>query len=91
LASKLRRPGGNSDLPFAGIRQLVGSSLQSEGDNSNRNRGQRGNDPSRLVENLSDLDADEWNELIRGAVFLFGFFDYFAYFVVTTDERKAKR
>src|ERR1700721_3278681 len=45
-------------LPFAGIRQLVGRSLQSEGENSHRNRGQRGNDPTRLVENVSDLDAD---------------------------------
>ena len=58
LTSKLRHLGGNSDLPFAGIRQRVGSSLQSEGENSDCNRSQRGNDPTRLVENVSDLDAD---------------------------------
>jgi hypothetical protein len=56
LTSKLRHLGGNSDLPFAGIRELVGSSLQSEGENGDRNRSQRGNDPTRLVENVSDLD-----------------------------------
>lgn len=74
-------------LPFAGIPQLVGGSLQGESKNGNRDGRQRGNDPTRLVKNLGNLNSDEWNDLIRGAVFLFGLFGYFAYFVVTRDDR----
>lgn len=78
----------HGDLPLASVPQFVRSSLKSERKSSNRDGGQRGNNPAQLVKNLNNLDADEWNDLIRGAIFLLGLFGFFAYFIVTRDERK---
>jgi hypothetical protein len=77
-----------TQLLLASIPKPISSSFEGEGKNSNGDSSKRRNNPARLVKNLSNLDADEWNDLIRGAVFLFGLFGYFAYFVVTRDERK---
>jgi hypothetical protein len=77
-----------TELIFASGPQLVGSSLKSEGKNSNRDSSEGRDNRAQLVKNLNNLDADEWNDLIRGAIFLLGLFGFFAYFVVTRDERK---
>lgn len=79
---------GVTELIFASGPQLVGSSLKSEGKNSNRDSSEGRDNRAQLVKKLNNLDADEWDDLIRGAIFLLGLFGFFAYFVVTRDERK---
>ena len=75
-------------LVFASVKQFVSRSPQREGEPSygygreSRNGGPQG------VKNFADLDDKERKHAIGGAVFLFGLFGYFAYFVVTRDERK---
>jgi hypothetical protein len=79
--------GKQLQLPFTSVPQFVGGPLQGEGKGGNCYGGQRSENSARLVKNLGNLDADKWNELIRRAVFLFGLFGYFAYWVVTRDKR----
>ena len=80
--------GRQLQLAFASVPKLVLSSFESKGKNGNGYGRKGSNDAPGLIKNLSNLDSDEWNKLIRGAVFLFGLFGYFAYFIVTRDKRE---
>lgn len=80
--------GEQLQLSLAGIPKLVGGPLESEGEKSNRDSSESGDNPARLVKNLGNLNTDEWNNLIRGAAFLFGLFGCVAYIIVGRDERK---
>lgn len=90
LIDSLSSVGGGEQLQLslAGIPKLVGGPLESEGEKSNRDSSESGDNPARLVKNLGNLNTDEWNNLIRGAAFLFGLFGCVAYIIVGRDERK---
>jgi hypothetical protein len=75
-------------LALASVPQPVGGGFKREGEGSNGDGGKSRDSRATLVKNLCDLNSDEWNKLISGAVFLLGLFGYFAYFVVTRDDRK---
>jgi hypothetical protein len=80
--------GQKAQLTFAGIPQPVGSSFQCQGESGNGNGGEGRKNAPHTVKNLRDFNSKEWKELIAGAVFFLGLFGYFAYWVVTRDERK---
>lgn len=79
---------GVIELVVAGPPEPVRGGLKREGEGSDSDGRKGSYSRSGLVKNLRDLDADEWNKLINGAVFLFGLFGYFAYFVVSGDKAK---
>jgi hypothetical protein len=76
------------NLALASVPESISRLAQREREPSDRDGSERGQNTAHLVKNLSDLDAEEWNDLIRGAVFLLGLFSYFAYFVITRDQRE---
>jgi hypothetical protein len=79
---------GEANLPLASVPQSVGSSLERKSEQSNRDSSKGGDSHSSPVKKLADLNGREWDNLIAGAIFFFGLFGYFAYFIVTRDERK---
>ena len=56
---------------------------ESGGESRNDDSGKR-----RNVKNFADLDDNEWKSAISGAVLLSLLCGFFAYFVVTGDDRK---
>jgi hypothetical protein len=79
---------GQFQLALASVPQSIGRPFQGKSEGSNRESGERRKYPAYAVKNLRDFNSKELNNLIAGAVFFLGLFGYFAYFVVTRNERK---
>jgi hypothetical protein len=86
LARQLSHLGGNSNLSLASVPQPVGCPFEGECKNRNGDSSKGRNSPSSAVKEPTDHDRDEWDNLIRGAVFILGLIGGLAYFVVSWDE-----
>jgi hypothetical protein len=84
----LADPARLCDLFFPRVFQPVSRLTQAVSERRNSYCGECGNNDPKAVKKLSNLNQREWNDLIGGTVFVIGLFCYFAYFVITRDERK---
>jgi hypothetical protein len=77
---------GVPELTLASNPKLVGGQPQPDGRNSEHDSKKGGDSTVMVVKNFSNLDDKEWKHAISGAIFLFGLFGYFAYWIVTRDK-----